>query len=125
MSNYKYLFYDNIVRGSGLGHWLATYGAGYNLAKKENLQYMPAIAKVGHMDTGSPARHPGRIEEFFGLKNYREVREELYKSNPDAIKHIPYTIDNPTVNFFSKESRSLRKYLKSKYYNKPYNENSD
>ena len=46
--NKKYLFYDNIVRGAGIGHTLACYNYGLNMALEKGLEYLPCETTPGH-----------------------------------------------------------------------------
>tara|TARA_Y100000592_G_scaffold18799_1_gene28761 strand:- start:16234 stop:17061 length:828 start_codon:yes stop_codon:yes gene_type:complete len=82
ISNKKYLFYDDIVRGAGIGHTLCSYIFGLELSKKINLEYLPCKIKPGHGLSD--------IEKYLGLQNFEERREQLIKSNPNEIFHIKY-----------------------------------
>ena len=92
----KFLFYDNLVKGAGLGHLLATYNYGLTLAQKSNLIFMPCEIICGH------GFAKGEVEKNLGLGDFKEQRKEILNWDFESIHHIPYQrSDNPVCADFS------------------------
>jgi len=81
----KYLFYDNIVKGAGIGHTLFTYNSGLNQAISNNQCFIPSLMQLGH---GLGQR--GLLEAALGLPNCSELRGELEKLFPKQIERVKY-----------------------------------
>lgn len=47
MSNKKYLFYDNLVKGAGMGHALCCYAHGLKRSQSLDLKFMPTQLELG------------------------------------------------------------------------------
>jgi len=107
----KYLFYDNCVRGAGIGHLLRTYNYGLIQSIKSNLIFMPPRVDAGH-----GIGKTGNLELFLGLGDYEEERKIIEKSKPHEILYIPYNGNetNPTFVDFS----LTKNYFRDKYKHK-------
>lgn len=81
----KYLFYDNIVKGAGIGHTLFSYNSGLNQAIRNNQCFIPPLMQLGH---GLGRR--GLLEAALGLPNCLGLREELEKLFPKDIETVKY-----------------------------------
>lgn len=107
--NKKYLIYDNLVRGSGLGHFLLTYNYGLNYAIKNELEYLPIQCKLGH-GLGHPA---GLVEKHLGLPICNKKRKEVLENELDLCEVIKYQRTNPCLGDFT----STIKFFKNRYFN--------
>ena len=111
----KYLFYDALVRGAGLGHTMCRYIYGLELAQKKKMIYMPDIIRAGH---GFHTLELGTIESFLGLPDYRQKRLDI-KKDSGLILNIPYQheLANASIEIFNFSSES-KAFLKDCFQNK-------
>ena len=111
----KYLFYDDLVRGAGLGHTMCCYIYGLELACKKNIIYMPDILRAGHSFN---ILDPGSIENFLGLPDCRQSRSDVQKKYPDLILNIPKTDQWSETIDAANFSQASKIFLKDCYKNK-------
>ena len=116
-SNKKYLFYDDIVRGAGIGHTLCCYAFGLEMANRLELEYLPSKIKPGH--------GLSEAEKFLGLEDFEEKRFTLEQECPQKIYHIKYESRNnqPAIPI-SKWSKYVRQYIQSAYKNNSLKQNN-
>lgn len=107
MESKKYLIYDNLVRGAGIGHSLACYNYGLNMAQEKGLKFLPSLLQLGHGVGGG-----GALENFLGLPNYTAEREEALRDSPHLVQHENY---HPTVNPTSEDYSKTKKYFLEAY----------
>ena len=103
----KYLFYDNIVRGAGLGHSLSCYNYGLNMALGKGLEFLPCRIQAGH------GFKDGAIESLLGLPESQKRRDFIIQADPSAVEHVRYC---PTDNGTSHDLTATRSILRRWYY---------
>lgn len=111
----KYLFYDDLVHGAGLGHTMCCYVYGLELAYKKNIIYMPDILRAGH---GFDKLELGTIESFLGLPDHRQKRLAIKKEASHLIFNFPKTNQWSETVAFINFSQASKKFLKDSYQNK-------
>ena len=68
----RYLIYNALVRGSGIGHLFYCYNYGLKLALQNNLVFLPTLSMPGHgLGRG------GKVESFFGWQDCSRLIEEV------------------------------------------------
>ena len=107
MTSKKYLFYDDIVRGAGLGHTLCTYAHGLELSKTLNLEFMPCRITAGH--------GLKKLEDFLGLKDFQNDRAAVEKSHPDQVRRAMYTKGNHASLGLKHWSQDTRAFFRQSY----------
>lgn len=109
MESKKYLIYDNLVRGAGIGHSLACYNYGLNMAQDKGLKFLPSLLQLGHGVGGG-----GVLESFLGLPNCTAEREAVLNNYAPLVHHENYDPRvNPTSSDFSKTKSYFRKAYKN------------
>ena len=109
MSNKKYLFYDNIVRGAGIGHTLACYAYGLHQAEQKGMIFLADKMNLGH--------GVKNVEKFLGLKDFTQERQELLKRNKDLISFQHYKkAEHPTILILN-WPQEIKDYLCHRYHN--------
>ena len=108
--NKKYLIYNNLVRGSGLGHFFLSYNYGLDYSIKNNLEYLPALSRLGH----GLGYTQGLVEEYLGLPICEEKRKEVLKNEFDLCEIVEYTNNNPVFGLFGSTLHLYRDW----YFNK-------
>tara|TARA_Y100001938_G_C8097516_1_gene439141 strand:+ start:2813 stop:3679 length:867 start_codon:yes stop_codon:yes gene_type:complete len=83
----QYLFYDEIVKGAGIGHTLCCYVFGLEVANRLKLEYLPCNIMAGHGLSD--------VERFLGLEDFSEKRKSISKEFPQKIFHIKYQQNFP------------------------------
>lgn len=111
MVNKKYFFYDNLVKGAGLGHTVCTYAHALELAKTLNLEFLPCAITAGH--------GLQKLEKFLGLKDCENKRASLEKSHPHQIQREPYTQGNHPALGFKSWSQATRDFFYKNYKESP------
>ena len=107
----KYLFYDNILRGGGLGHALFSYNKGLKKAINSEQIFLPSTMALGH-----GCGDNGFAESALGLPFSPPLRSIIRDSFPHEIEHVPY---NPLTSSEVEEDFSLtRDYFLSHYKNR-------
>tara|TARA_Y100000593_G_scaffold749_1_gene1466 strand:- start:83937 stop:84929 length:993 start_codon:yes stop_codon:yes gene_type:complete len=84
-----FLFYDNLVRGAGVGHCLTSYNHGLIMAMDNNMTYLPEPLVCGH-NLG----RDGLFEFAMGLPDCAGARKVVRRRMPDRITEVKY---NPAV----------------------------
>ena len=107
----KYLFYDNILRGGGLGHSLFTYNKGLKKAINSEQVFLPSTMILGHGCGGN-----GFAEAALGLPLGSPLRSIIKHSFPQEIEYIPY--DPPTSPDVEEDFSLTRDYFLSHYKNR-------
>lgn len=103
----KYLLYDNIVRGAGLGHTLACYNYGLQLARSWDMELLTKKLIPGH---GFNSMMHTTIEQELGIPIVDDEHlDKLFHSN--LVEIIPYADHHPVENDF----RSTREIFKQWY----------
>ena len=103
----KYLLYDNLVRGAGLGHLMNCYNYGLDYSIRENMQWVPIRIRCGHY-LGS-SQHV--IENELGLPIFEDsYRENIIKNH--KYEHEKY---NPKYSPASESTELTGKILKDWY----------
>ena len=116
-SNKEYLFYDDIVRGAGIGHTLCCYAFGLEMANRLNLEYLPSKIKAGH--------GLSEVEKFLGLEDFEEKRLALEQECPQKIYHIKYQMrDNQPAIPLIKWSKYVMQYIQNSYKNNSLKQNN-
>ena len=105
----KYLFYDNIVRGAGLGHSLACYNYGLRKAITEGLIYFPSRIRAGH-----GLGNKGLIESLLGLPNNESSRSLIKSLQPEAVVETNLEENPPTSSDFSSTEKFFLDHYKYK-----------
>ena len=109
--NKKYLFYDNILRGGGIGHTLFTYNKGLKKAINSEQIFLPSAMMLGH-----GCGDNGFAEAALGLPFSPPLRSIIGEFLPHEIEHVPY---DPTTSSDVEEDFSLtRDYFLSHYKNR-------
>ena len=103
----KYLFYDNLVRGAGIGHTLACYNFGLQESMAQKLIYLPLQMRAGH-----GLGHTGLMENLLGLPECALCRSNLQTLEPEAIQKIELSSDAPPT---SADFSSTEKYFLDHY----------
>lgn len=104
----RYLFYDNIIKGAGIGHTLACYAYGLNLSRQKGINFLADRMILGH--------GVKNLEEFLGLKDFRQERERLLKSNKELIFFNNYKMgEHPAIPILS-WPRNVKKYFYDRYH---------
>jgi len=100
----KYLIYDNLVKGAGIGHSLCSYAYGMELAQKKNLIYIPNLMTCGH-----GLGDNGFLENLLGLPIYFNERKALLSNAISEVEHIEYKNDEeqPTIDFLRHKDKFL------------------
>jgi len=107
----KYLFYDNILRGGGVGHTLFTYNKGLKKAINSEQIFLPSTMILGH-----GCGDNGFAEAALGLPLSPPLRSIIRDSFPHEIEHVSYT---PSTSSEVEEDFSLtRDYFLSHYKNR-------
>jgi hypothetical protein len=78
----RYLIYDNVQQGAGIGHTYLSYHWAYKLAKLNELDLNCLLVNCAV----EGLRTPGAYEEFFGLDNKLGQRNRLLKDS--SVKKI-------------------------------------
>tara|TARA_R100000008_G_scaffold86896_1_gene82581 strand:- start:9692 stop:10531 length:840 start_codon:yes stop_codon:yes gene_type:complete len=98
--NTKYLIYDNIIRGAGLGHTLVSYNYGLNIALSQNLVFLPPLMSLGH-----GLGNNGMVENFLGLNDFSTARNHARSNFPSLCDEHSYNQlkgGKPTLESFEK-----------------------
>ncbi len=107
----KYLLYDDIVRGAGIGHTLWSYIFGLELSNKLGLEYLPCKIKAGHGLSD--------LEKFLGLDDHEARRKLISEKYPSEILNIQYNKSFPQGITLTKDwSDAHRKLIRDSYHNK-------
>lgn len=94
----KYLIYNNVVRGAGLGHTMCCYNYAVQMAINQNCELIVPRLVLGH-NLGNNFE----FETFFGLDRFDENKiKELMLLNKDNIELIEYNSLNPCSGSFLK-----------------------
>ena len=113
----KYLIYDNIVRGSGLGHFLSSYNYGLQYSFKRVLEYLPVLGRIGH----GFAPYRGLFESAIGLPDCTSRREEVTSQLPEECEIVEYdSYPNVKPGDFistSDDYTTTRAYFQERYAN--------
>lgn len=108
--NKKYLFYNDIVQGAGIGHTLCCYAKGLETAKEMELKFLPTIIRAG--------QGLEDVELNLGLPDFTKERVNLEAKHPDLIENIDYENGDglafchwspETFNFFTKRYKEFSK----------------
>ena len=81
----KYLFYDDMIRGGGLGHALGCYSYGIKMAIDKDMVFLPHNLILGH-GVGSD----GIAENSLGLPLCSNARKYILEHFPEEVEHIKY-----------------------------------
>ena len=108
--NKKYLIYNNLVQGSGLGHFFLSYNYGLDYSIKNNLEYLPALSSLGH----GLGHTEGLVEEYLGFPICEEKRKEVLENEFNLCEIVEYTNNPPLFGFFSSTLNLYRDW----YFNK-------
>lgn len=81
----RYLIYDNIVRGAGIGHTMASYNYGLDYARRNNLEWMPRKITAGHR-----LGHSRCFESELGLPIISNTERDKVIKNKNMIEHVKY-----------------------------------
>jgi hypothetical protein len=98
----KYLVYDDIVRGAGLGHIMTSYNAGLSYCIKNNLEWLPCKIKPAH-----DLNKYNTIEDELGLPTILEQERVNILQNHEC-EHIRYGTEGGICNDFSKTGAIYR-----------------
>jgi hypothetical protein len=122
LNHERYLIYNNIVRGAGVGHTLSCYNYAIQLALQEKLQLIVPRTHLGH-EAGSNFQ----FENFFGLDCYtpEQIQDFVTITPKEDIVVVEYSTEkNPSNSYYTKTkdfflNRYLKAYplLKEKYKN--------
>lgn len=84
----KYLLYDNIVRGAGIGHSLCCINYAMQLSLKNKLQLLLGKVIITH---GMNGCH----QKLFGFPDYSRAWEKISQDSPELAEFVP--CDPPTA----------------------------
>lgn len=100
----KYLLYDSIVRGAGLGHTMASYNYGLDYSIRGDMQWVPSRLICGHqLCSGGYV-----VENELGLPLFEDsFREDIIQNY--LYEHKEYSRDSsPVLEYSSVTSRVLK-----------------
>ena len=112
----KYLIYENIVRGAGLGHTLSSYNYALNMAMNQKLRLIVPKTKLGH-----GLGNEFQFEVFFGLDKYSEqhVNDIITNHGPELVRQEYFPVNNPCSGNFNETKIFFHtKYMQSNKVNK-------
>tara|TARA_R100000808_G_scaffold24873_1_gene58987 strand:- start:29355 stop:30212 length:858 start_codon:yes stop_codon:yes gene_type:complete len=115
MSKERYLFYDNLVKGSGLGHALCCYAHGLKLAQSLDLKFMPPQLELGFGLSQPPTGYVGLIEDFLGLPDVSTARLFIETHFPDSIKREKYTYAQHPAIPLKAFSQDFKEFLRDSF----------
>jgi len=104
----KYLFYDNIMRGAGIGHTLACYAYGLDLAKQKGMKFL-----AGEMELGHGVKN---VETFLGLEKFSEERQRLFNTNKEAIFFENYIKSTHPTTAILNWPQYIKDYFHDRYH---------
>jgi len=107
----KYLIFDNIVRGAGIGHMLMCYNHAIQIAMDGDFELIVPRCIMGHKGLGKNFE----FEDFFGLEKHPSEQIAKIKEQQNSFKYVEWVRNGCEQNFNFKNTKSFfkEKYLRT------------